>query len=226
MERSKRYQREKEKIDSKKVYSFDEALKLIKENSKLKFNAAIEVHFHLGIDPKKADQAIRGTAFLPHGTGKKKRIAAFVTPEKEKEAKEAGADIVGGEELIKKIKQTGKCDFQIAVAEPAMMKNLGQIAKILGQKGLMPNPKSETVSSDIKTTIEDLQKGKISFKSDEGGNLHQIIGKTSFEDSKLRENFQAFLEVVKKAKLAEAKGVFLKSVTICSSMGPGIRVAL
>ncbi|MCK4554821.1 50S ribosomal protein L1, partial [Candidatus Parcubacteria bacterium] len=161
---------------------------------------------------------------LPHGTGKTIKVAAFVAPEKEKEVKSAGADYVGGEDLIAEIKKTEKTDFQVAVAEPAMMKNLSKIAKILGTRGLMPSPKNDTVTPDPAKAIAELKKGKVSFKNDDTGNIHVAIGKVSFDSKKLLDNYNTLLEAVKKAKPASAKGIYIKNISISSSMGPGVKV--
>lgn len=223
--RSKRYQEALKKIDKNKLYPLAEAISLVKETGKTKFDSSFEVHIRLGIDPEKGDQVVRGTVTLPHGHGKLRKIIAFVTPEKEQEAKEAGADIIGDEAEIKKIKETKKCDFDIALAEPKVMKNLGPIAKILGQKGLMPNPKTETITVDLKKTIKELKGGKAMFRSDDSGNLHQLIGKLSFDNQKLEVNYLAFLDAVKKAKPQGVKGIYLKSIYLTSTMGPSIKVA-
>lgn len=212
--------------DLTKAYPIEEALELVKKFSRTKFDASVELHFRLGIDPAKGEQQIRAVVSLPHGTGKTVRIAAFVSPEKEKEVRAAGADLVGGDELIAEIKKTEKTDFQIAVAEPALMKNLGAIAKILGTRGLMPSPKNETVSPNPAKTVTEIKKGKTSFKNDDTGNVHLVIGKTSFDKRKLLDNFNAALETIKKAKPAKAKGVYIKNVSLSSSMGPGIKVQL
>lgn len=211
--------------DKKKLYSPEDAVKLAKEMSKEKFDATIEVHINLGINPKKSDQLARGTIKLPHSVGKSKKIIAFVGEAKEKEAKEAGAEIVGGEELIAEIAKTEKMDFEVAVATPEMMPKLAKIAKILGPKGLMPNPKTDTVGADIKKIIEDVKGGKLAFKNDDTGNIHQIIGKVSLEDAKLVENFNAFIMAVKKAKPSSSKGTFVKKIVVCTVMGKAIQVA-
>ncbi|RLC37426.1 50S ribosomal protein L1 [Candidatus Falkowbacteria bacterium] len=211
-------------LDKSKSYPIEEAIKLTKKLSKTKFDASVEVHIRLGIDPKKGDQQVRGAISLPHGTGKVIKIAAFVLAENEKEVKKAGADLVGGEDLIEKIKKTEKTDFAVAVAEPAMMKNLAKIAKILGTRGLMPSPKNETVSATPAKTVTELKKGKISFKNDDTGNIHVSIGKKSFEDTKLLKNYQTLLAGIIKAKPTSSKGVYIKNISLCSSMGPGIKV--
>jgi len=212
------------KIDKNKVYSIEEAIKLIKETSGVKFDAAVEIHASLGIDTKKTEQQIRSTVVLPHGTGKSKKVAAFVSPEKEAEAKEAGADLICGEEEIKKIKDTGKINFDVAVTTPDMMPKLASVAKILGPKGLMPNPKTETVGPNVKQMISELKKGKVTFKNDDTGNVHQIIGRISFSDEKLHENLTVFLETLKKAKPSGSKGTYIKNLVLCSTMGPAIKI--
>ncbi len=212
--------------DANNTYVLSEAIKIVKKITKTKFDSSIEVHFRLGIDNKKSDQQIRGAVSLPHGTGKNIKIAAFVSPENEAAAKAAGADFVGGEELIAEIKKTEKTDFQVAVAEISMMRNLAQIAKILGTRGLMPSPKNDTVSQNPVKAIEELKKGKISFKNDDTGNLHLIIGKVSFDDTKLIENFNKLLETIKKSKPSSSKGTFIKNVSISSSMSPGVKISI
>ncbi|PIY96916.1 MAG: 50S ribosomal protein L1 [Candidatus Kerfeldbacteria bacterium CG_4_10_14_0_8_um_filter_42_10] len=224
--RSKRYREALGKIDKAKLYPIDEAIQLVKDTAKTKFDSSVEVHIKLGIDTKKADQLVRGTVLLPYGLGKERRLIAFVMPAKEKEAKEAGADIIGDDAMIKKIKETKKCDFDIAVAEPALMKNLSQVAKILGQKGLMPNPKTETISPDISKIIKELKGGKGMFRSDDSGNLHQMIGKASFDNLKLKENYQAFLDAVKKSKPEGVKGTYILSLHLSSSMSPSVKIKI
>ena len=200
-----------------------QVIETIKKNAKAKFDETLEVHIKLGIDPQKGEQQVRGSLVLPHGTGKKKRIAVF-TEEKVEEAKKAGVEIVGGKELIEKIQKTKKCDFDIAIAEPQMMKDLSKIAKILGPKGLMPSPKNETVTSNIIEAIKDLSKGKISFRNDKTGNIHQAIGKISWSVEMLLENFEIFIKTVKKAKPAKSKGTYLQKIVLCSTMGRGEKV--
>jgi large subunit ribosomal protein L1 len=212
--------------DISKTYNIDEALEIVKKLNKAKFDASIEAHFRLGINTKKGDQQVRGAVSLPNGTGKTVRIAAFVSPENEKAVKAAGADYVGGEDLIAEIKKSEKTDFQVAIAEPLLMKNLAMIAKILGTRGLMPSPKNDTVTTNPAKTVEELKKGKISFKNDDTGNVHAVIGKVSFDGQKLSENYKTLVDVIRKAKPAAAKGTFIKNVSISASMTPGVRVVI
>ena len=211
-------------LEKNKKYSPEEAMELTKKSSKTNFDASVEVHIRLGINPRKGDQQVRSATALPHGTGKQIKVAAFVTQQNQKAAKDAGADLVGGEELIEEIKKSEKTDFDVAIAEPDMMKSLSQIAKTLGTRGLMPSPKNETVTSNPAQAVEELKKGKVSFKNDKTGNLHVMVGKVSFSTQALVENFQALIEAVKKAKPSGAKGTYLKNVSISSTMGPGIKV--
>lgn len=228
MKRGKKYRGVAEKIEKDKVYSLSDAVRLMKENKTAKFDESIEVHIKTNIDPKKGEQQIRGTVNFPYGIGKTKKIAV-VTSLALGEAKDAGADIVGGEELIELIK-TGKLvpflDFDILVATPEMMPKLAQVAKILGPKGLMPNPKSETVTTKVKETVEALKKGKVAFKNDDSGNVHQMVGKISFETEKLIENIKVFIEGVEKAKPSGLKGKLIANISICSTMGPGLKINL
>jgi len=208
------------------AYPIEEALEHTKKLSKAKFDASVEAHFKLGIDASKGDQQIRSAVSLPHGTGKTIKVAAFVSDDKVKATKDAGADFAGNEDLIAEIKKTEKTDFAVAVAEPALMKDLSKIAKILGTRGLMPSPKNQTVTPDPVKAVEELKKGKISFKNDDTGNVHAVIGKVSFKTNQLLENYEALLNAVKKAKPTGSKGVYLKNIAISSSMGPGIKVQI
>ena len=223
---SKRMTDLKTKVDSTKVYTLDEAITLVKATSNVKFDASVEFHARLGIDPKKSDQLIRATVVLPHGTGKTKRIAAFVGPNDEKAAKDAGADLVLGEEEIKEIKTTGKIDFDIAVATPEMMPKLAVAARVLGPKGLMPNPKTDTVDKNVAKMIEALKKGKAAFKNDDQANIHQLVGKVSFDNAKLKENIETFIEALKRAKPAGAKGTYIKTAFLTSAMGPSVKISV
>jgi large subunit ribosomal protein L1 len=213
-------------VEKDKVYSPEEAIELAKKTANTKFVGSVEVHVKMKIDSKKTDQAVRGTVSLPNGTGKSKKVAAFVTESKEKEAKEAGAFVVGGEELIKQIKETGKVDFEVAIAEPAMMIKLAPLAKILGPKGVMPNPKTGTVGENIGQIVKEIAGGKVNFKNDDSGNIHQIIGKTNFESKALLENLKAFYSALVAAKPATLKGQFISGVSLNSTMGPGIKVKI
>ncbi len=220
---SKRAKSNLEQVDKNKVYTAEEAIELAKKTATTKFVGSIELHVRTAIDAKKTDQAIRGSVTLPHGTGKTKKIAAFVSEGKEAEAKAAGAEVVGGEELIKQIKETEKTDFDVAVAEPAMMPKLAAIAKILGTRGIMPNPKTGTISENIAGAIKEIAGGKINFKNDNTGNVHQIIGKTDFDNSKLLENLNKFMEALHASKPSVVKKQFVINLTLNSTMGPGIK---
>ncbi len=221
MKRGKKYKAVAEKIDKKKAYSIEDAIKLIKESKTAKFDESVEIHVKTNIDAKKGDQIIRGTVVLPYGSGKTKKVAVITTGAQD-EAKKAGADIVGGEELIDKISK--KIDFDVLVATPEMMPKLAKVAKILGPKGLMPNPKTETVTVKIKETVEALKKGKAAYKNDDSGNVHQVVGKISFEDEKLAENIKIFIESLEKNKPTGLKGKLISNITLCSTMGQGVRL--
>lgn len=224
MQHGKKYRGIAEKLDKDKTYSVEEAVKMMKENRVAKFDESVEVHAKLNLDSQKSGEQLRGTVVLPNGIGKTKKIAV-ITSKKENEAKEAGADVVGGEELINEIKN-GKVNFEVLVATPEMMPKLASVAKILGPKGLMPSPKTETVTDKIKEAVTMLKKGKMSFKNDPQAIVHQVIGKISFDEAKLSENFKAFVEALEKAKPAVFKGKLIASVTLCSTMGPGIKISL
>lgn len=224
MPRGKRYAELKQLADPKKLYSPIEACELAKKTSNTKFDSTIEVHINLGIDVKKGEQQVRSTIIFPNSTGKTKRVAAIVSSDKEADAKEAGAEVVGGEELITEIAQKGKVDADVVVATPDMMAKLSRVAKILGPVGLMPNPKTDTVSPNVRKMVEEIKKGKVSFKNDTSGNIHQSIAKASTDTAKTLENLNALVDAVKKNKPASAKGTYIKSVTVTSTMGPGIHV--
>lgn len=212
--------------DRLKAYPIAEALDIVKKISHTKFDASVEIHFRLGINPKKGDQQVRAAVSLPNGTGKTVKIAAFVSPANEKACQEAGADFAGGEELIAEIKKTEKTDFEVAIAEPDMMKNLAVIAKILGTRGLMPSPKNETVTNNPVKAVTELKKGKISFKNDDTANVHAIIGKVSFDNQKLLENYETLVEALRKAKPSSAKGSYIKNISLSSSMSQGVKVSI
>ncbi len=214
-------------LDPKRTYSITEAIALAKKTSPAKFDATVEFHAKLGIDPKQGDQQVRGTVSLPHGTGKNKKVAVFAgTAEKEKEAKDAGADLVGGEDLVAQIASSGKADFEVAIATPDMMPKLAKVAKILGPKGLMPNPKTDTVGPNVKAMVEDQKKGKVAFKNDDTGNVHAILGKVSFDEAKLADNAAAFMEALRKARPAASKGNFIVKAVITTTMGPAINLTV
>jgi len=213
------------KIEKEKLYPLSEAIKLALQTSVVKFDATVEVHVNTNTNPKYADQIIRSSIILPHGTGKSVKVAAFCDDNQEEKAKKAGADFVGSDELIEKVLK-GKVNFDIAVAQPSLMKNLGKIAKILGPKGLMPSLKSGTVTNELEKIITEIKKGKIEFKNDKSGIVHTILGKVSFGDKKITENFNAFKEALIQAKPSGNKGGYLKKITITTSMGPGINIDL
>jgi len=208
------------------LYAPREALELALKLSYENFDASVEVHVRTGIDPKKGDQIIRSSALLPFGTGKTKRVAVFADGEKALEAKTAGADIIGGTELIAEIKQSGKADFDIAIATPDMMKNLAGVAKVLGPRGLMPSPKNDTVTMNIKGAIDAVKGGKVTFKNDDSAIVHQVIGRKSFPVDNLAANYNAFIESLRKARPPVVKGSYIKAITIATTMGPGIRVTV
>ncbi len=222
--RGKQYRQAKESYDSTKAYPVEEALALLPKMHFAKFDESVDVAVRLGVDPKRADQMVRGTVTLPHGTGKQVRIVAFAKGEKEKEAEEAGADFVGGEDLVKKIADEGWLDFDKAVATPDMMSQVGKIGKILGPRGLMPNPKVGTVTFDLKKAIEELKAGKTEFRVDKVGNIHVPIGKVSFGPDKLKENFLVLLDALIRAKPAASKGTYVKNVAVSTTMSPGVKI--
>ncbi|MBF8280870.1 MAG: LSU ribosomal protein L1p (L10Ae) [Candidatus Magasanikbacteria bacterium] len=221
--RGKKYLAQKKSVDPKKVYTIEEAIAILKSGGR-KFDETVEIHTKLGIDPTKGEQLIRLTFTMPIPFGKSKRLAAFVGEADEAKAKTAGADLVGGEELINEIAKTEKIDFDVAVATPSMMPKLAKIAKILGPKGLMPNPKTETVGPDVAKMIGELKKGKHTFKNDDTGNLHVAIGKLGMAPADLAGNIRAFLEVLARAKPQTSKGIFLKNIFLTSTMGPSIKI--
>jgi large subunit ribosomal protein L1 len=220
---SKAYRQAAELVDKERLYSPLEAAKLAKETSKIKMDATVEVAIRLGVDPRKADQMVRGTVNLPHGTGKTARVIVFATGDKAAEAEAAGADAVGAEDLIERI-QGGWLDFDAAIATPDQMAKVGRIARILGPRGLMPNPKTGTVTPAVAKAVADIKGGKINFRVDKQANLHLVIGKVSFDQDKLVENYAAALDEVLRAKPSSAKGRYLKKVTFSTTMGPGIPV--
>jgi large subunit ribosomal protein L1 len=221
--RSKAYRQAAELIDRERLYAPLEAAKLAKETSKVKLDATVEVAMRLGVDPRKADQMVRGTVNLPHGTGKTARVIVFATGDKAAEAEAAGADAVGTEELIERI-QGGWLDFDAAIATPDQMAKVGRIARILGPRGLMPNPKTGTVTPAVAKAVADIKGGKVNFRVDKQANLHLVIGKVSFDEKKLVENYGAALDEVSRAKPASSKGTYLRKIAVSTTMGPGIPV--
>jgi large subunit ribosomal protein L1 len=211
------------KVEAERLYSPQEAIGLVRETSPVKFDATVEAHVRLGVDPRHADQMVRSSVLLPHGTGRTRRIAVFATGEKARDAGEAGADVVGGEDLVKRV-QNGEIDFDVALATPDVMGLVGRLGKILGPRGMMPNPKSGTVTLDIGKAVRDTQGGRIEFRVDRFGIIHVPMGKVSFDDDKLRDNFAALMDAIVRAKPSAAKGTYVRTVTLTSSMGPGIHV--
>lgn len=220
----KRMQAAVKAYDKAKAYSFEEAAKIVKDNAKAKFDETVELHVKLGIDTKKADQQVRTTVVLPHGTGKTKRIAVIAKGEHAQEAQKAGADRVGAEDIVEEVIK-GKIDFDVLVATPDTMKDLAKAAKILGPRGLMPNPKSGTVTFDLANTIKALKAGRIEFKADTYGIVHAIVGKASFDAAKLAENAKAVMDTILRVKPSTSKGIYVRSISMSSTMGPGVFVS-
>ena len=224
MSKSKRHTANLEKVDRTKLYDIEEAIKLVKETSNSKFDGTLEVAMNLNLDQKKADQQLRGAVVLPNGTGKNKKILVLAKGEQAKAAEKAGADFVGDIDMINKIEKENWFDFDVIISTPEMMPMLGKIGKLLGPKGLMPNPKTGTVTTDVAKAIEETKKGKVNYRTDSFGNIHGVFGKASFEDEKLIENLKAFVNVILKAKPSTIKGIYVKNITISSTMGPGIKL--
>ncbi len=220
--KGKKYEDARKLFDRDKKYEPEEAIRLIKEMSKRSFDETVELAVRLGVNPKHADQQVRGSVVLPHGTGKTVRVVVFAKGDKIKEAEEAGADQAGSDELVAKV-QEGWMDFDVAVATPDMMGSVGKLGKVLGPRGLMPNPKSGTVTFDIEKAINDIKAGKVEYRTEKAGNVHVPIGKISFSHEQLMDNFNAVMDVLIKARPAAAKGQYIKSVTVSSTMGPGVR---
>ncbi|MBU9710821.1 50S ribosomal protein L1 [Evansella tamaricis] len=210
-------------VDRERVYEVSEAVELIKKTATAKFDETVELAARLGVDPKKADQQIRGAVVLPNGTGKTQRVLVFAKGEKAKDAEAAGADYVGEEDLINKVNQ-GWFDFDVVVATPDMMAQVGKLGRVLGPKGLMPNPKTGTVTFDVTKAVNEIKAGKVEYRVDKSGNIHVPVGKVSFEDGKLIENIQTIIETLLKAKPAASKGTYMRNVSIASTMGPGVKV--
>ena len=221
--RSKNYQEAVKLIEKDKAYPITEAIDLVKKASYAKFDATVELVFRLNVDPRHADQQLRGAMVLPNGTGKTQKVLVITQGAKEQEAKDAGADIVGGKELLEDIKK-GWFDFDVIVATPDMMGELGKLGRILGPKGLMPNPKTGTVTMNVAAAIEEIKKGKVTYRTDKEGNVAVILGKASFDTEKLVENYHAIYDVILKARPAAVKGTYMKNVTVCASMSPSVKV--
>ena len=224
MKRGKKYQEAAKQIDRSRLYETEEAVALVQKTAFAKINETIEAHIRTGCDGRHADQQIRGAVVLPHGTGKTVRVLVFAKNQKLDEAKEAGADFVGGDELIPKIQNEGWLDFDVVVATPDMMGIVGRLGRVLGPKGLMPNPKAGTVTMDVAKAIKDIKAGKIEYRLDKSNIIHVPIGKASFSEEQLSENFQTLIEAIVKARPAALKGTFLKSVVIAPTMGPGVKL--
>lgn len=224
MRHGKNYREASQRYDKNTPYPANEALELVKTLSSAKFDETVEVVFNLGIDPKKADQLVRGTVSLPHGTGKDVRVAVFCSPDKENEANEAGADVVGGKELVEAIQGGRELDFDVAIATPDMMSEVGKLGRVLGPRGLMPNPKAGTVTQDVAKTVSEFKAGKIEYRNDRYGNVHVPVGKVSFDVDQLAGNLASLTAEVERAKPAAAKGRYMRGMTVSSTMGPGVKV--
>jgi large subunit ribosomal protein L1 len=220
---SKRYREAAKSVDEAKTYTLKEAIAILKTVPKTKFDESVELAFHLKIDTKKSDHLVRGTVVLPHGTGRKVRVAVFCRGEAERDAKDAGADFIGAQELIDKV-AGGWMDFDFVVATPDMMKDLSKLGKVLGPRGLMPSPKTGTVTPNVAQAIKDLKAGKVEFKTDKQGGIHVAVGKISFSESQIYENASILIETLKAARPASLKGEFIKSICVSTSMGPGLKV--
>jgi len=221
---SKRFAEAKKAIDPSKLYEIQEAFEMAVNLSKTKFDETVELHLRLGVDGRNADQQVRGVVVLPNGTGKAVKVLVIARGDKAEEAVKAGADFVGGEEMVAKIQSENWLDFDVCITTPDMMGVIGKIAKILGPKGLMPNPKSGTITTDVTKAINDIKKGKVEYRLDKFNNIHIVIGKVSFGVQKLIENYETLMNAILKAKPASAKGQYIKNVSICTSMGPGIKL--
>ena len=224
--RSKKYVEVSKNLEANKLYTKEEAIKLVKTTSTTKFDGTVEVAIKLNIDAKKSDQQLRGSLTMPHGTGKSKKVLVIAKGALAEEAKKAGADYVGDNDLLSKIKEENWFDFDVMVATPDMMPEVGKIGNILGPKGLMPNPKTGTVTMDTKKAVEDVKKGRVEYRTDSYANVHAMVGKVSFTEEQLKDNINAFMDIIIKSKPQAAKGIYLKGVTLASTMGPGVKVEL
>ena len=224
MKKSKKYVEVAKLVEKNKLYTKEEAVELVKKTSTTKFDASVELALNLNLDTKKADQQLRGTICLPHGTGKTKRILVIAKAAKAEEAKAAGADYVGDTDILEKIEKENWFEFDVLIATPDMMPALGKLGKVLGPKGLMPNPKTGTVTMDIKKAVEEVKQGRIEYRTDSYGNVHTIIGKVSFTETQLVENLNAFVSMILKSKPSVVKGTYVKNISIATTMGPGIKI--
>lgn len=224
MKKGKRYVESAKLVDRTNLYDVEEAVSIIKKTANAKFDETIEAHIKLGVDGRHADQQVRGAVVLPHGTGKKVRVLVFAKGDKVEEAQAAGADFVGGQELVPKIQNEGWLDFDVVVATPDMMPEVGKIGNILGPRNLMPNPKTGTVTTKVGAIVEDLKKGMVTYKNDKFGNIHTVIGKVSFDEKKLAENLSYVITTISKAKPQTVKGTFIENIAISTTMGPGIKL--
>ncbi len=222
--RGKKYLAAKKAVEEKEKYTLKEAVEKVKEIAFAGFDESIEMAVRLGVDPRHADQMVRGSVLLPHGTGKEVRVLVFAKGEKEQEAREAGADYVGAEDMVEKIQKEGWLDFDRAIATPDMMALVGRLGRVLGPRGLMPNPKTGTVTMNVKAAVEEIKKGKVDYKVDRAANIHVVVGKVSFEVDKLYENAKSVLDSIQRAKPASAKGTYFKNITLSPTMGPGVKV--
>lgn len=224
MKKGKKYVEAAKKVEKNKLYTKEEAIKLVKETSVTKFDSSVELALRLNLDTKKADQQLRGAVVLPNGTGKTKKVLVIAKGEQAKAATAAGADYVGDTDLLEKIEKENWFDFDTMIATPDMMPALGKLGRILGPKGLMPNPKTGTVTMDVAKAVEDVKKGRVEYRTDSYGNVHVIIGKTSFDADKLLENLNAFVSLIVKTKPSVVKGTYIKNISVSSTMGPGIKI--
>ena len=224
MKKGKKYLEAVSKVDKTKVYTLDEAVKLVKETSVSKFDGSVEIAMRLNLDTRKSDQQLRGAIVLPNGTGKEKKVLVIARGDNAKAAKEAGADYVGDTDMLEKIEKENWLDFDVMIATPDMMPLLGKLGKVLGPKGLMPNPKTGTVTTDVKKAVSDVKKGRVEYKTDSYGNVHALVGKVSFTEEALMENIKAFVAVILKSKPSVVKGVYVKNVALSTTMGPGIKL--
>ena len=224
MKKGKKYVEVAKLVEKNKLYTLEEAVSLVKKTSYAKFDSSVELAMNLNLDTKKADQQLRGTICLPHGTGKTKRILVIAKGDKAKDAKEAGADYVGDVDLLEKIEKENWFEFDVLIATPDMMPQLGKLGKVLGPKGLMPNPKTGTVTLDVAKAVNEVKQGRIEYRTDSYGNVHVIVGKVSFEDNKLMENIKEFVKLIQRTKPSVVKGTYVKNVSISATMGPGIKI--